>query len=89
MEKEFSPETSLYICNIRRYQKRRRSDCLENISCFYPLLQGDAKVSWHSVFKMIPLMSRVSFTAPATTRTSHLVWNYSPPLCNITGSLLG
>jgi hypothetical protein len=46
-------------------------------------------VSWHSVFKMFPLMPRVFFTTPGTARTSHLVWNYSPPLRKITGNLLG
>ena len=59
MEKECSPEMSLYICNTRRYQKNRSSDCLENIPCLYPPLQGGAKVSWHSVLKMFPLMPRV------------------------------
>ena len=59
MERESSPETSPYICNVRRYQNNRSSDCLQNISCLYLLLQDGAKVSWHSVFKMFPLMSRV------------------------------
>jgi hypothetical protein len=87
-ETEYSPETLLYICNARRYQNNRSSDCLENISCLYPLSQSGAEVSWHSVFKMFPLMPRVFFMTPGTARTSHLVWNYSPPLSNITGNLL-
>jgi len=64
MEAECSPETSLYICNTRRYQNDRSSDCLENISCVYPLLQGGSKVRWHSVFKMFSLMPRVFLRQP-------------------------
>jgi hypothetical protein len=37
MDTECSAETSLYICNTKRYQKHRRSDSLENISRVYPL----------------------------------------------------
>ena len=60
-EREYSPETLLHICNARRYQNNRSSHCLENIFCFYPLIHGGAKVSWHSVFKMFPLKPRVFF----------------------------
>jgi hypothetical protein len=61
METGCSVETSLYIRNTRRYRKNKSSDFLENISCLYSLLQGGAKISWYSVFKMFCLMPRVFF----------------------------